>query len=119
MNSQRPERLAAVRITGPAPPCGRCGGPGLLSVRVPHAILRADGQTVHGTNVVVLCSRCDNDRPESGALITWFTVNGRIVDGDLDQLAALIRAWIAVARVPAVDMDALQAEIDAWRGGAL
>lgn len=101
------------------PPCARCGGPSLLSVRVPRDITRADGGVVRGTAIVVLCPACDVDHPQAGALITFFAVHGEATVELLDQAADLLAAWEHAIEVPAVDVEALEAEVEEWYRGEL
>ncbi|MBO2464947.1 DUF6300 family protein [Actinomadura violacea] len=101
------------------PACPRCGGPGLLSARVPHDIERQDGHVIRGTTEVVLCPGCDADQPEAGALITYFHVHGAVDADTVRQAADLISAWANSIEIPPPDVDQIDAEAEAWRKGEL
>jgi hypothetical protein len=101
------------------PPCGRCGGEGLLGAKVPH---QAPGR--HGTGLrcirgITLCARCDADDPWAAPLILFFAVHGQITDESEAEFETLLRTWVGHARVPDVDLAALDREIDAWHRGEL
>ncbi|WP_347627022.1 DUF6300 family protein [Sphaerisporangium sp. B11E5] len=108
-----------VVLSNHPPECGRCGREGILSAQVPHNLINIRGELAKGTSIVVLCSHCDIDQAEAGALIAWFTVNSEITGENLMEVAELVHAWTSVAKVPALDTTALDAEFLAWRKGEL
>ncbi|MGI5488048.1 DUF6300 family protein [Microtetraspora malaysiensis] len=121
MTEDKTHRFGAVEVelSERHPDCGRCGGEGILSARVPHNLVNARNETVRGFTIIVLCPRCDIGQPEAGALISWFTVHGEVTNENLVQAAELIHAWASVAKSPPLNEAALEAEIQAWREGDL
>ena len=101
------------------PDCPRCGGPGLISARVPHGWDRGDGGHTQGTTVIVLCSGCDAGSPYGGPLITFFHVHGHIASANIEQAADLIMLWSQNLEPPTLDEAALDTEAQAWRQGEL
>ncbi|ASO21849.1 hypothetical protein FHR81_003499 [Actinoalloteichus hoggarensis] len=103
--------------------CHRCGGPLLLSVRIPHSITGRGGGgerfEVRGRRTVPLCARCDRDDPGAMGVIAFFTVHETISDETVQAAAPVLRQWIdeAVANPPVYTDADLDAEIDAWEAG--
>ncbi|MFG1927921.1 DUF6300 family protein [Cryptosporangium sp. NPDC048952] len=83
--------------------CPRCSGSALLAVEVGAA------------GSAVLCAACDLDHPTGGAVVLWFTVNGRInTPAQMEELAGLLLPWVEDVSPPSVDSTALQATVAAW-----
>lgn len=101
------------------PPCGRCGGPGLLLVRFPHAWVNERGKDVRGMREAVLCPSCDHADPAASAVVALFTVDQRIGHDNLATFHSLAAAWVDSVRDRTVDLDALHAEEEQWRRGEL
>lgn len=99
------------------PPCGRCGGPTLLTVRVPHSLRRPDGVVVRGHRTAALCSRCDAEDPATSGVVAFFLVHESITAGTLTNAAPVIRQWIdhVVAHPPTYTNEDLDDEIALWR----
>ncbi|MGI8445710.1 MAG: DUF6300 family protein [Streptosporangiaceae bacterium] len=109
----------ALARTGEPQPCPRCGGEGLLSARVPHGWLNNRGTAVRGSQVIVLCPRCNADDPEAGPLILFFAVHGQVTRETTEEFASLLRNWAGQAQAAGVDQAALEAELQAWHRGEL
>ncbi len=99
------------------PRCGRCGGPTLLVIRVPHSLRRPDGVVLHGRRTVALCARCDAENPVTRGVVAFFVVHESITADTFTAAAPVIREWIdhVTTHPPAYTDADLDDEIVAWR----
>jgi hypothetical protein len=102
--------------------CHRCGGPLVLTVRIPHSFTRADGHVVSGQRAVGLCLRCDRDDLAAQGVLAFFTVHEAITEDTVRQVGPVLMEWIThlTAHPPTgcTDTD-LDEEIRRWQAGEL
>ncbi len=102
--------------------CHRCGGPLVLTVRIPHSFTRADGHVVSGQRAVGLCLRCDRDDLAAQGVLAFFTVHEAITEDTVRQVGPVLMEWIThlTAHPPTACTDTdLDEEIRRWQAGEL
>ncbi|MFE6023352.1 DUF6300 family protein [Streptomyces sp. NPDC057908] len=134
-----------LRLADP-PDCARCGGPGLLLARFPHAwnddrpctrgpaphlqpmsadtpagkmLADAHVKVVHSIREAVLCPLCDRGEPASDRLLTFFVPHEALATSELETFHVLVTAWVEAARDRQADQHQLDDEFQRWRNGEL
>lgn len=99
--------------------CHRCAGPLVLTVRMPHSFIRADGHVVSGQRAVGLCVRCDRDDAAAQGVLAFFTVYEEITEDTVHDVGPVLMEWVnhLVAHPPACTDTDLDDEIHRWQAG--
>ncbi len=88
------------------PVCGRCGGEGVLSARIPLSRVEEYGEPAAGYCDAVLCPQCDREAPEAVLLLLLFAVDDRISGDNAALFTELARTWaeqVRAARLAELD----------------
>lgn len=103
-------------------PCSRCGGPPLLTVKVPVPFVRVDGTSVTAYRNAPLCPRCDQDNPAARGALACFAVHGSITTREaVNQAAPVLREWIEHLKnnPPTYSDEEMEADLALWRASAM
>ncbi|BDM74548.1 hypothetical protein HEK616_80350 (plasmid) [Streptomyces nigrescens] len=118
MTAEKAEARPARPGAEDASACPRCGQPGLMTARYPHAWHGQAGKRIRGFKEVILCAGCEGGEA-AGALLALVDVHGQVCPEDTAAFLRLALDWVETARRQELDVAALAREEQRWHSGEL
>jgi hypothetical protein len=70
-----------------------------------------------GSQLLVLCPRCDADDPAATELLAWFAIYSAVGSFDVAELETIATRWVSAVQARPTGVGDLADDVEAWRRG--